>query len=166
MKKPAKKSPAKPKIKPVTEKLPKPTKPEQLVLSPVEEQQQQKPPTPTQDQIAKPSRRSSITSSVSKNSTVTSTSQNVSSNIIRVASPQRGTSLLLSNNLPKQQQQLVEVTTQQQASKTQVQISNDPQSSMNNKEQVEQSKEDKEINEALQAIIQNRVSSPTIKTSK
>lgn len=77
-----------------------------------------------------------------------------------MASPQRGTSLLLSNNLPKQQQQLVEVTTQQLKSH----VSNERQ--IVNQDHSEQTKEDKEINEALQAIIQNRVSSPTIKTSK
>lgn len=55
------------------------------------------------------------------------------------------------------------MTTQQP--KSQVSLSNETQPTAN-PEQTEQSKEDKEINEALQAIIQNRVSSPTIKTSE
>lgn len=124
---------------------------------------EQQPQAPTQDQVIKPPRRASVTPSVSKAISVSSASQNISSNLITVASPQRGTSLLLSNNLPKQQQQIVEVTAQHP--KAQVQISSEQQSNVNH-EHSEPTKEDKEINEALQAIIQNRVSSPTIKTSE
>lgn len=155
-KKPTRKSPAKPKIKPIAEKPSKPAKLESTQSTSSDQQ----PQTPVQEQMIKPSRRASVTPSSSKTISVTATSQNISSNIITVASPQRGTSLLLSNNLPKQQQ-VVEVTTQQP--KTQVQI-NEQQNV--GQEQSEKTKENKEINEALQAIIQNRVSSPTIKTSE
>lgn len=160
MKKPTKKSPAKPKIKPVIEKPVKAIKPESSVQSISLEQQQ----STTQDPVIKPPRRASVTPSSSKVLSVSSASQNIGTNIITVTSPQRGTSLLLSNNLSKQQQpqQIVEVTSNQ--SKAQVQVNNE-QSNIN-QEQGEQSKEDKEIKEALQAIMQNRVSSPTIKTSE
>lgn len=114
--------------------------------------------------MIKPPRRPSASPSVSKSTSGTVTSQNITSNLITVASPQRGTSLLLSNNLPKQQQQVGEVASQQ--TKAQSQVSNEQQQNMNQEQNEPQAKEDKEINEALQAIIQNRVSSPTIKTSK
>lgn len=87
----------------------------------------------------------------------------INPNIITVTSPQRGTSLLLSNNLPKQQQQ--DVVFVQQSSQDQQMIQEivvePPELSIEDK----QTKEDKEINEALQAIMQqNRVSSPTVKS--
>lgn len=140
-------------MKPAAEKTLKATKSEQSL----EVQQEKEISTPM-----KPVRRPSTIQTPKCLS-----SPSLSSNIITVTSPQRGTSLLLSNNLPKQQQQQQDVVYMQQSPQDQQIIQEivvePPELSIEDK----QTKEDKEINEALQAIMQqNRVSSPTVKSGK
>lgn len=113
------------------------------------------------EQVTKVVRRSSLQQQSSKAAQADTTQKSSPSNLIAVASPQKSTSLLLSNNLPKK---LPETNIQQ--AQTQIQQHNVEEVIVASEDNTSQSREDKEINEALQAIVQQRVSSPTIKTGK
>lgn len=112
------------------------------------------------EQLTKVVRRSSLQQQSSKTGQ-NDTKKISQSNLITMANPQKSTSLLLSNNLPKK---LPESNVQQ--TQTQVQQQSVEEVVVTSDDNTIQSKEDKEINEALQAIVQHRVSSPTIKTGK
>ncbi|KAJ8947526.1 hypothetical protein NQ318_005003 [Aromia moschata] len=146
-KKTTKKSPAKPKATKTAEKTIKPNKTEAAL--PISTNSQP-------EQTTKIVRRASLQSG--KVTAQTSAVQQSTSNLLTVTSSQKSTSLLLSNNLPKQ----VPESSQQQSQKLSTE-DGEPQKA---DETCKQSKQDKEINEALQAIVQNRVSSPTIKSGK
>ncbi|KAG5890077.1 hypothetical protein JTB14_003641 [Gonioctena quinquepunctata] len=160
-----KKSPAKPKVKQAAEKSIKTaikTEPVQSISVEMPQQPTTSPPPLEETRTKIPNRpklpplqstKSSMAGNIPRNSPPMPS-------LITMSAPQKSTSLLLSNNLPKQQTQ--EVLIQSTAV-----ISDEPPplaaaSSLSSKQQ----KEDKEINEALQAIIQNRISSPTIKGGK
>lgn len=143
-----KKSPSKPKSKTVTEKVAKPKTETVPTLT----------SNQTQETVNKaPVRRPSIQQT--SKAVLPNTSQNINHNLITVVAPSKSTSLLLSNNLPKQQTQEIIPTTiiekQQQSAENTV----------NSSAMVDEniSSEDKEVNEAIQAFMQSRVSSPTIK---
>ncbi|XP_056642705.1 nuclear factor related to kappa-B-binding protein [Diorhabda sublineata] len=83
-------------------------------------------------------------------------------NLITVTAPQKGTSLLLSNNLPKTQVHIQESVLQ---SKPVISDEPPPLAAASNIT-LKQTKEDTDINKTFQTIIQNRVASPTLKSGK
>ncbi|KAJ8971434.1 hypothetical protein NQ314_000690 [Rhamnusium bicolor] len=149
-----KKSPAKPKTKQVGDKTIKINKTESIQPTQTASQQ---------ELTTKVVRRPSLQQQSSKPAALIPATQSTPiPNLVSVSSQQKSTSLLLSNNLNLSKQQSVEIS----QSQSQKQSSEDHLAASMSDSGVKQSKEDKEINEALQAIVQNRVSSPTIKTGK
>lgn len=140
----SKKSPAKPKAKQVSEKSGKSNAKSEPPL-----------PSPTNqpDQTTKTARRSNAQQQPPK-SVQNVVSQSTTPIEIMTATNQ-SKSLLLSNNLPKKAE-VSPQPTQIQPEVEEVVVTSEDNAGL--------SKEDNEINEALQAIVQNRVSSPTIKT--
>ncbi|CAG9819612.1 unnamed protein product [Phaedon cochleariae] len=151
----SKKSPIKPKASKAAEKTVK-TEPQPIV----ETVQESPDPTPT---LPPPplSLQEPPTKVAPKQQTVVPASQNTPvPGLITVAAPSKSTSLLLCNNLPKSQML--------DASQAKVVISDEPPplAVTSSSPSIQQQKEDKEINDAIHAIIQNRVSSPTVKSGK
>ncbi|XP_072385237.1 uncharacterized protein [Diabrotica undecimpunctata] len=120
------------------------------------------PPAPLQPP-PKPVRRASVTQvSPQKIATPTTQVQNHPlPSLITVSAPQKGTSLLLSNNLPKPQVQVQETVLQ-----TKPVISDEPPPLAAASSVTLKPKDEKDVNKSYQAIIHNRVSSPTLKTGK
>ncbi|XP_023018228.2 uncharacterized protein [Leptinotarsa decemlineata] len=156
-----KKSPAKPKMKQPAEKNIKTvtkSEPAQPVSAEIPQQLSTSPP-PLEETSSKVLSRPSLTPLPNPKSSLVSTLTQSSPpvpSLITMTAPQKSTSLLLSNNMPKQSQEVL-------IQSTSVISDEPPPLAAASNLSIKQQKEDKEINEALQAIIQNRVSSPTIK---
>ncbi|KAJ8922751.1 hypothetical protein NQ315_007786 [Exocentrus adspersus] len=151
---PAKKSPAKPKVKQTAEKTGKTNAKSESV-----QQSQSSQP----EQATKASRRPSLQQQQSSKANQPAPTQNTSPANVTTSVNQQS-SLLLSNNAATKKApdannlQQAQLPPQLQTGVEEVVVTTD--------DSAAQSREDKEINEALAAIVQNRVSSPTTKKGK
>lgn len=117
-------------------------------------------PPPLQETTPKPPRRTSLTQTALM--TTTQVQNPPLPNLITVSAPQKGTSLLLSNNLPKTQVHVQETVLQ---SKPVISDEPPPLAAASNIT-LKKTKDDMDISKTFQTIMQNRVASPTLKSGK